>query len=66
MFTGDAEYTLDPMLTARDRLWADLGKERLKHVSMPDATHDPVIATWHEPERTDVLRELSVWLVKSW
>ncbi|KAI1789469.1 alpha/beta-hydrolase [Ganoderma leucocontextum] len=64
--TGDAEYTLDPMITARDRLLEDIGKERVTHVDIPDAAHDPVIWKWHEPERSTILQELASWIKTVW
>ncbi len=64
--TGDAEYTLDPMLMARDRLLEDLGQGRVTHVDIPDAAHDPVVMRWHEPERSIVLQELAAWIKTIW
>lgn len=64
MITGGAEQTLDAMLTLRDRIVADNGEDTLLYLEYPDATHDFIIAEWHEPERTESLAELTAWLGK--
>lgn len=58
---GGAEYTLDPMHTVRERLSQDIGTDQVTFIEPPDALHDFLMVEWHEPERTDVLRELGTW-----
>ncbi|KAK0449837.1 alpha/beta-hydrolase [Desarmillaria tabescens] len=58
---GGAEQTLDAMVVLRDRLERDLGKDNVKYIEKPDATHDYLTASWHEPERTETLVELGEW-----
>ncbi|TBU48326.1 alpha/beta-hydrolase [Dichomitus squalens] len=59
---GGAEYTLDGMHTAGDRLIEDNGKENVTFIEPPDALHDFLAMEFHEPERTDVLKELAAWM----
>jgi dipeptidyl aminopeptidase/acylaminoacyl peptidase len=40
----------------------DLGTESVKYIEVPDATHGFHAASWHEPERTDALKELAKWV----
>ncbi|OCH88437.1 hypothetical protein OBBRIDRAFT_836619 [Obba rivulosa] len=54
--TGGAEITLGPMITLRDRMQEDMGKDQVLFIEAPDGTHDFFTAGWHEPERTDGLR----------
>lgn len=58
---GGAEQTLDAMVTLKDRLLKDLGSDNVKYLESPDATHDFLTASWHEPERTDTLKALGKW-----
>jgi len=64
MITGGAEQTLDPMITVRDRIVADNGEDIMNYMEYPDATHDFLHATWHEPERTQALKDLRSWFEK--
>ncbi|EJF61521.1 alpha/beta-hydrolase [Dichomitus squalens LYAD-421 SS1] len=66
MAAGNAEYTLDGMITARERLERDIGKDRVTWVEVPDAAHDLLIMAWHEPERTEVLKEIAAWAQTVW
>lgn len=63
---GGEEMTLDAVMTLRDRLQADMGKEAVTYIEGVDCTHDFVTMGWHEPERTNVLREVAVWVEKLW
>ncbi|KAK0203485.1 alpha/beta-hydrolase [Desarmillaria ectypa] len=58
---GGAEQTLDAMVVLRDRLERDIGKDDVEYIEKPDATHDYLTASWHEPERTETLVELGQW-----
>ncbi|KAH9834541.1 Alpha/Beta hydrolase protein [Rhodofomes roseus] len=58
---GDAEILLDAYRTFRDRLVADIGEENVTYVEVMDATHDFVTQDWHEPERTNSMKEIVAW-----
>ncbi|KAI0331137.1 alpha/beta-hydrolase [Cubamyces sp. BRFM 1775] len=57
---GDAEKILDDSLAVAERLMAD-GVEVTVDV-VPDAIHDFMVFTWHEPERTEALKRVCKWL----
>ncbi|KZT66963.1 hypothetical protein DAEQUDRAFT_729765 [Daedalea quercina L-15889] len=59
--TRGAEQLVDSMWRLRDRLRADNGEERVSHVSERDATHDVLVSSWQEPERTNVLKKIAAW-----
>ena len=60
---GGVECSLDAMHQARDRLIEDNGKEHVKFLEYPDALHDFLMfGVFHEPERTEVLKELGTWV----
>ena len=59
---GGAEYTLDPMHMVRDRIAQDIGEDKVTMIVPADALYDFLMAEWHEPERTEVLRELGAWV----
>ena len=59
---GGAEYTLDPMITVRDRLIRDNGKENVRYIEETDALHDFLVIDWVEPERTNTLKALGEWV----
>ncbi|THH09623.1 hypothetical protein EW146_g8636 [Bondarzewia mesenterica] len=60
--SGGAEMTLDPMRTLRDRMVADMNPKAVTYIEVPDSTHDFFTATWHEPERTNTLKEVGAWI----
>jgi hypothetical protein len=39
----------------------DLG-DKVRYFEAPDGVHDYLIFTWHEPERTNTLKEINQWL----
>ncbi|KAI0831374.1 alpha/beta-hydrolase [Trametes gibbosa] len=57
---GEAEKILDDSLVAAERLKADGVPVTVDVV--PDAVHDFMVFTWHEPERTDALKRVCKWL----
>ncbi|KAI0358247.1 alpha/beta-hydrolase [Trametes cingulata] len=57
---GGAERLLDDSKVLVEKLEAD-GVKVTSDIS-PDAVHDFVVFTWHEPERTDVLRRVAQWI----
>lgn len=62
MMAGSLEQSVDPMRTLRDRLANDIGEENVTYLEYPEATHDLLTLTWHEPERTEALKELRKWI----
>jgi acetyl esterase/lipase len=65
ILAGGVEVGVDMMRTLRDRLVCDIGEGEggVKYVEYPDAIHDFLIFNWHEPERTEALKELRMWVV---
>ncbi|KAI0051795.1 alpha/beta-hydrolase [Auriscalpium vulgare] len=59
---GGAEQTLDAMLTLRERIEGDVGAQRVRWLMYEDATHDFLGLTWHEPERSQALRDIEQWV----
>jgi len=59
---GGGEQTLDAMIALKDRLVTDLGQRWVKYLEIPDATHDFLGASWHEPERTNTLITIAEWV----
>ncbi|KAI0340627.1 alpha/beta-hydrolase [Trametopsis cervina] len=60
---GGAEQTLDAVVAFRGLLEA-AGTASVLSIVPRDATHDFFTHAWHEPERTDALKEVAVWLRK--
>jgi len=58
---GSAEQTLDPMITLRERLEADMGRENVVYIESMDSSHDFLITPWDDPERENVLQEIGKW-----
>lgn len=59
---GGAEVLLDQIRTFRDRMAKDLDSENLKYLEAKDGIHDYLVFEWHEPERTDALRQIAKWV----
>jgi acetyl esterase/lipase len=67
---GGAEVIVDQIRTLRDRMIKDLGEGngvqegdgKVRYHEAPDAIHDYLVATWHEPERSDTLRAIAEWV----
>ncbi|KAI0630803.1 alpha/beta-hydrolase [Trametes polyzona] len=57
---GAPERLMDDSRALIERMRAD-GVKVTADIS-PDAVHDFVVFTWHEPERTDTLRRVSEWI----
>lgn len=64
IISGGAEQTVDGMRTIRERLTVDNGVAKIQYIEYPDAFHDFFVFPWHEPERSQGLREVSGWLEK--
>ncbi|RDB28750.1 Esterase [Hypsizygus marmoreus] len=58
---GGAEILYDQIITLRDRMAKDLGKD-LYYYEAKDAVHDFLVLEWHEPERTETLEAIANWL----
>lgn len=67
---GGAEVIIDCIRTLKERMVKDLGegngvKEgegKVRYLEAPDAIHDYLIFTWHEPERTQALKAINDWV----
>jgi acetyl esterase/lipase len=70
IIAGGAEVLYDGIKTYKDRMVADLGEGdgmkadegKVRYYEAPDAIHDYLTFPWHEPERTDTLREINKWV----
>lgn len=60
---GGAERLYDDAEALVQKLEAD-GVEVISDIPK-DAIHDFIIMTWHEPERTDVLKRVAAWIDRS-
>lgn len=62
---GGAEQTLDSIVLLKNRLTFDMKTKPhakgVTYLEKPDATHDFLVTAWHEPERTETLKELKKW-----
>ena len=67
---GGAEVFYDAIKTFKNRMVADLGEGnglkpnegKVRYHEAPDAVHDYLAFLWHEPERTDTLKEINEWV----
>ncbi|KZT03149.1 alpha/beta-hydrolase [Laetiporus sulphureus 93-53] len=59
---GEAEIGLDAMRTFRDRLIGDIGETKVTYDEVKDATHDFITMSWHEPERSNILKIIGEWI----
>ncbi|KAI0664480.1 alpha/beta-hydrolase [Cubamyces menziesii] len=57
---GGAERIMDDSVVLKERMDAD-GVKAVLDIP-PDAVHDFVVFTWHEPERTETLQRISEWI----
>lgn len=62
VLAGGAEQTLDPIKTLYDRLQTDNDANRIKYAEYPEASHDFIMAPYHEPEKTEGAKEVARWL----
>ncbi|KAF8183121.1 Alpha/Beta hydrolase protein [Pholiota molesta] len=58
---GGAEVLYDSIITLKERMAKDLG-DKVRYFEAPDGVHDYLIFTWHEPERTNTMKEINQWL----
>ncbi|KAJ7631967.1 alpha/beta-hydrolase [Mycena polygramma] len=59
---GDAEQTLDPMKTLRDRLTADNNKEHIRYLEYIDANHSFLTLPLFEPQRSQAYSDIGRWI----
>jgi acetyl esterase/lipase len=59
---GGAEVLRDQIRTLKDRMRKDLGDENVNYYEATDGIHDYLVFNWHEPERTDTLKEIAKWI----
>ncbi|PPQ63471.1 hypothetical protein CVT24_005128 [Panaeolus cyanescens] len=67
---GGAEIIIDSIRTLKERMVRDLGEGngvregegKVRYLEAPDAVHDYLIFTWHEPERTQALKAINEWV----
>ena len=64
LVAGGGEYSLDPMRAVAARMQADMGRCTLLEV--PDATHDFLLHSWSEPERTATFKKVASWAEGVW
>lgn len=62
ILAGGAEQTLDAIKTLYDRLQNDNDADKIKYVEYPEASHDFIMAAYHEPEKTEGAKEVARWL----
>jgi acetyl esterase/lipase len=58
---GGAEVFRDQIRTLKDRMRKDLGDD-VKYYEATDGIHDYLVFSWHDPERTDTLKEIARWI----
>lgn len=67
---GGVEILVDQIRLMRARMVDDLGegdgvegdKGKVQYIEEPDALHDYAIFKWHEPERSNTLKEVARWI----
>ena len=67
---GGAEVFYDAIKTFKNRMVADLGEGngirpnegKIRYHEASDAVHGYLAFPWHEPERTDTLKEINKWV----
>ncbi|KAH8798573.1 Alpha/Beta hydrolase protein [Flagelloscypha sp. PMI_526] len=59
---GGAELLFDEIRTLREDMENDIGKDLL-YIEKEDASHDWLLWEWYEPERSETLADIEMWLV---
>lgn len=70
---GGVEVLVDQIRTLRDRMVKDMsegngvseGDGKVRYLEPPDAIHDYLSFSWHEPEVTDTLKAIAEWIALS-
>lgn len=60
--SGDAEGLLEEIRTLHERVIADMPREIVVYDEVADAVHDFTVFPFWEPERTDTLKRILVWI----
>ncbi|KAF8183120.1 Alpha/Beta hydrolase protein [Pholiota molesta] len=58
---GSVEVLYDSIITLKERMTKDLG-DQVRFFEAPDGVHDYIAFAWHEPDRTNTLKEINIWL----
>jgi acetyl esterase/lipase len=65
---GGAEYLAPSIRTLKERMAVDMGEGsgagQVSYCEVPDGIHDFLVFTWHEPERSQVLKIMADWVDK--
>jgi acetyl esterase/lipase len=63
---GGAEYFAPGIRTLKECMSADMGEGhgfgQVSYCEMPDAIHNFLVFTWHEPERSQALKVIAEWV----
>jgi acetyl esterase/lipase len=59
---GGAEVLIDSIRLLRHRMARDLGADSVTYVEEPGGVHDFLTFMWHEPERTECLKDIAYWI----
>lgn len=62
ILAGGAEQGVDFIKTLYDRLQTDNDANKIKYSEYSDASHDFIMAGYHEPEKTEGAKEVAHWL----
>ena len=62
VLAGGAEQMLDPIKTLYNWLQNDNDANRIKYVEYPEASHNFIMARYHEPEMMEGAKEVAHWL----
>jgi acetyl esterase/lipase len=62
--TGEAEQTLGPMQTARDRLVCDVGEENVRYLEYRDANHAFLSLPLFKTQRARAYGDMGRWIVE--
>ncbi|KAJ7631434.1 hypothetical protein DFH06DRAFT_1005096, partial [Mycena polygramma] len=61
---GEAEIARDSIRTLRARLTHNIGEENVTYNEMKNVTHDVVAMRWFEPEKTNAIVDICIWIGK--
>ncbi|KAJ4491096.1 alpha/beta-hydrolase [Lentinula lateritia] len=64
IIAGGAETARDALITLRDHLQEGVGRDKVIYNEVKDATHDIVTMDWYEPERSEIFKDIALWINK--